>query len=112
MAEYKSIRKRVIGMLLPDHHESSLAVAVGGEATFCATVCSASRIVFASTLRTIATCAPLVHEARIDTGFESLVSQVLLDSPGFHLGDLLPGFPAESLLLFRVFLDSGRIAND
>ena len=112
MAEYKPVRKRNVEMSLPEHHESSLSVAMSGKPALPTTVCSPGRMVFASACRAVTTGAFLVCQARCNTGFVSLVAQIPLDCPEFHLGDLLARLPAETSLFLRIFLYAGGISDD
>lgn len=112
MAEYKPVRKRNVEMSLPEHHESSLSVAMSGKPALPTKVCSPGRMIFASACRAVTTGAFLVCQARCNTGFVSLVAQIPLDCPEFHLGDLLARLPAETSLFLRIFLYAGGISDD
>lgn len=111
MLNSKTDRQRNVGMLLPEHHESRLAVPMGSEAALGTPEGSFFRLMHMPAFRTGATGAPFSNEARCDTRLFRLVSEVLLDPPGLHLGDLLPGFAAKPLLLPGVFLYTGRVAD-
>ena len=92
MLNFETLRQRDGWMLFPEHHESSLAVPMGSEATLWTPEGSSFRFMHMSTFGTGATGATFPNETRCDTRLFGLVSEVLLDPPGFHLGNFLAGF--------------------
>ena len=111
MLNFETDRQWDFRMLFPEHHESRFAVPVGSEATPGTPEGSSFRLVHMPTYRTGATGASFPDEARCDTRLLSLVSEILLDSAGLHLGNLLARLTAKPLLLFGVFLHAGRVAD-
>lgn len=111
MLNVETLRQRDGWMLFPEHHESSLAVPMGSEATLGTPEGSSFRCMHMSTFGTGATGATFPNETRCDTRLFGLVSEVLLDPPGFHLGNFLAGFTTKALLLFGVLFDTGRVAD-
>lgn len=111
MLNFETDRQWDLRMLFPEHHESCLAVPMGSEATLGTPEGSSFRCMHMPTLGTGATGASFPNETRCDTRLLSFVSEVLLDPASFHLGDLLPGFTTEPLLLFGVLLDTSRVAD-
>ncbi len=111
MLNFETLRQRDGWMLFPEHHESSLAVPMGSEATLGTPEGSSFRCMHMSTFGTGATGATFPNETRCDTRLFGLVSEVLLDPPGFHLGNFLAGFTTKALLLFGVLFDTGRVAD-
>jgi|GEM_PF-6561871 len=98
-------------MLFPEHHESSLAVPMGGEATHGTPEGSSFRFMHMSAFGTGATGATFPNEARCDTRLFGLVSEVLLNPPGLHQRNLLAGFTTKALLLFGILFDTSRVAD-
>ncbi len=76
-------------MLLPQHHETSLAVPMGGETATGTPEGSPLRLMRTAALRAVATSAPFPDETRCDTRLSGLVSEVVFDPPGLHLRNLL-----------------------
>ena len=111
MLNLETHRQRDGWMLFPEHHESCLAVPVGREATLGTPEGSSFRFMHMPAFRAGATGTSFPNEARCDTRLFGLVSEVLLDPAGFHLGNLLARFPAEPLLLFGVLFDTSRVAD-
>lgn len=111
MQNDKLFRQRDIRILLPEHHKPRLAIPVADKTTIGTPEGSPFRLMRMTALRTDATGAAFPDEARCDTGFLRLVPQVLLDSPRFHLGDLLAGHSTEPPLDLCVLLHPGWVAD-
>ena len=112
MTDHERGRQRDPRIFLPEHHEPCLAVPVRGETAGPASVYPSPDAVLCAAHGTISTGAMFFLEARSNTGLGSLVSQIVFDPAGLHLGDLLPGLPGEAFILAGVLLHPGRVPDD